>query len=152
MFKTTFKIELCPPSFKALMRRLLSYKDKMVSPSDFYLCNENSWIDNQWHLSYWESCWTCEVSGAVITCEKFDGNHWTRIWMSAKWSLNKIWYVKWASVLFQLFWCWRWNISALEINTMSADALAPEVTRASPGIVLAVLDYLDRQHVLLFQS
>ena len=32
---------------------------------------------------------------------------------------------------------------------MPADALAPKVTRASAGMVLAVL---DRQHVLLFQG
>ena len=35
------------------------------------------------------------------------------------------------------------------VNTMSADALAPKVARASAGIVLPVL---DRQHVLLFHS
>ena len=40
--------------------------------------------------------------------------------------------------------CWRWNISALGFNTMPADALAPEVARASTGMVLPVL---VRQHV-----
>ena len=39
--------------------------------------------------------------------------------------------------------------SGFEVNTMPADALAPEVTRASTGMVLAVQ---DRQHVLMFQS
>ena len=28
----------------------------------------------------------------------------------------------------QLFWYWRWNIPALGVNTMPADALAPKVT------------------------
>ena len=34
--------------------------------------------------------------------------------------------------------CWRWNIPALGVNIMPADALAPNVNRASPGMVLAV--------------
>ena len=33
------------------------------------------------------------------------------------------------------FWCWRRNISALGINTMPSDALAPKVTSASAGMV-----------------
>ena len=37
----------------------------------------------------------------------------------------------------------------LGVNTMPADALAPEVASASAGMVLAVY---DRQHVLLFQN
>ena len=38
---------------------------------------------------------------------------------------------------------------AFGVNTMSADTLAPKVTKASTGIILAVL---GRQHVLLFHS
>ena len=34
-----------------------------------------------------------------------------------------------------LFWCW--NILALEVNTMPANALAPKVARASAGMVLS---------------
>ena len=37
-----------------------------------------------------------------------------------------------------LFWCRRRNIPALGINTMSDDALAPKVARASAGMVLTV--------------
>ena len=39
---------------------------------------------------------------------------------------------------YQLFLCWRWNIPALEVNTMPADALAPKVDSASAGMVLSV--------------
>ena len=38
----------------------------------------------------------------------------------------------------QLFWCWRRNSLALGVNTMSADALAPKVTRTSAGMILTV--------------
>ena len=44
----------------------------------------------------------------------------------------------------QTFWCWRQNIPALGVNTMPADALAPEVARASTGMVFSAS---DRQHV-----
>ena len=49
----------------------------------------------------------------------------------------------------KLFWFWKRNIPVSGVNAMSADALAPEVARASAGMVLAVE---DRQYVLLFQS
>ena len=42
--------------------------------------------------------------------------------------------------LYQLFWCCGRNIPDLEVNTMSADALAPKDARASAGIVFPVLD------------
>ena len=35
---------------------------------------------------------------------------------------------------------WRWNIVALGINAVPADALVPKVGRASAGMVLAVQD------------
>ena len=38
----------------------------------------------------------------------------------------------------ELFLYWRRNILALWVNTVPADALAPEVARASAGKVLAV--------------
>ena len=44
--------------------------------------------------------------------------------------------------------CWKQNSLALAYNFMT-DALAPKVTIASAGMVLAVYDW---QHVLLFQS
>ena len=41
------------------------------------------------------------------------------------------------------------DIPILGVSTMSADALAPKVARASAGMVLAVQDW---QHVFWFQS
>ena len=48
-----------------------------------------------------------------------------------------------------LFWCWRWNIPALGVNTMTPDALGPKVATASSGMVWVVW---DRQYVWMFQT
>ena len=39
---------------------------------------------------------------------------------------------------FSNFWCWRQNFTALGVNTMPADALAPKVARGSASMILAV--------------
>ena len=49
----------------------------------------------------------------------------------------------------QLFFCWRRNVPSFGVNTMPADAMAPNVASASEGMVLSVE---DREHILLFQS